>query len=146
MGAGKALFMLNVPNVEIARTLDVSETTVSNWVTKGGWRDERASGMAIKKTIQDNVLFLIDYQLEALRQLTEEYRSAGKLKLIDKGEVDGLSKLFATVKGKELSWANVVTVIRELLEYLASKDPDLAKALVPHTDDFLNTKRETMTV
>lgn len=145
MGAGKALFMQNISNVEIARTLDVSETTVSNWVTKGGWREERANGLALKKTIQDTLLTLIDYQLEALSQITEENRTAGKLKLLDKAEIDALSKMFAAIKGKEQTWANVVSTIREFSSFINEKDNDLAKALIPYADDFLMTKRDVMT-
>lgn len=144
MQAGKALFMLSVPGADIARTLDVSETTVSNWVKKGGWRDERASGLAQRKNSQDIILGLIYYQLEALKEITETNRNAGTLKLIDKGEVDALAKLFATVKGKELSFANLVTVIRELIEFLNRHNPDLAKALVPYTNDFLLIKKESL--
>ncbi len=144
-GAGKALYMQNVPNVEIARILDVSETTVSNWVTKGGWREERATGLALKKTIQDNLLALIDYQLEALNQIAEENRSSGgKMKLLDKADIDALSKMFATIKGKELTFANLITVVRELIEFLNQKSPDLAKALVPYTNDFLLAKKEVL--
>ncbi|GAB2586543.1 hypothetical protein [Spirosoma areae] len=145
MGAGKALYMLNVPNVEIARTLDVSETTVSNWVTKGGWREERAAGMALKKNIQDSLLGLIDYQLEALNKIKDDNRRSGDLKLIDKGDVDALAKMFATIKGKELSFAMLATVIRELIEFLSQRSPDLAKMLVPYTNDFLLAKKEVLT-
>lgn len=146
MAAGKAMYMLSVANVEIARTLDVSETTVSNWVTKGGWREERAAGLSQKKNIQDTLLFLIDYQLEALRQQVDRNKSTdpGKLALLGNAEVDGLAKLFAQIKGKELTFANLVTVIRELIEFLNQKSPDLAKALIPHTNDFLHAKREVL--
>ena len=144
MGAGKALYMASVPNIDIARTLDVSENTVSNWVVKGGWRQERAVGLAQRKNSQDIILGLIDYQLEALKEITDQQRAAGTLKLIDKGEVDALAKLFATVKGKELTFAGLVTVIRELIEFLNAHNPDLAKTLVPFTNDFLLAKRDVL--
>lgn len=144
MNAGRALYMMGIPSGEIARLLDVSDTTVSNWTTKGNWREERAAGMAVRKNIQDSLLSLIDYQLEALREITEQNRASGTLKLIDKGEVDALAKLFATIKGKELTFAGLVSVIRELLEYLNQKSPDLAKALIPFTNDFLLTKKEVL--
>ena len=147
MQAGKALFMQGIANIEIARTLGVSENTVSSWVKKGNWREERANGHAIKKTIQDSILTLIDYQLEALLQATEVNRSNNpdKLKLLDKAEIDALSKMFATIKGKEQTWANVVTTIREYTAYVNEKDNDLAKAMIPFADDFLMTKRDIMT-
>jgi predicted transcriptional regulator len=142
---GKELFMSGIPANEIARILDVSPTTVSNWTTKEGWHEERSGKMAQKKTIQDHLLILIDYQLEALHQVTIECRKEDKLRLIEKGEIDALSKMFSVIKGKELQWSNVVDVIREFAEFVNRKDSDLAKAIVPFTDDFLLVKRDAMT-
>ena len=146
MSAGRAMYMLNVSNVEIARTLDVSETTVSNWVTKGGWREERALAAAQKRNVQDRMMKLIEYQLEALDQQVDKNRvdSSDELPLLSTGHVDGLAKLFAQIKGKELTFATLVTVIRELLEHLNQKSPDLAKALVPHSNEFLLIKKEVL--
>ena len=203
MGAGKVLYMLNVPNVEIARTLDVSDTTVSNWVSKGGWREERADAASRKKARMDMLGDLIDYQLEALHQrmtrsrdmallvahqeeviftaralfmldIAEDeitdvlsldndelegwiklrgWRSArdnkemhqrGILQPLDKGEVDALTKLFSQVKGKELTFDSLVNLIRELIEFLNQKTPDMAKAMVPYTNDFLLSKKEVL--
>ncbi|MFC5408015.1 DUF1804 family protein [Larkinella bovis] len=144
---GKELYMLGKPAQEIARMLDVSTTTVSNWTTKEGWREERASKLSQKKTIQDSLLFLIDYQLEALSEKVRKNREEmDELPLLDKGEIDALSKMFAVIKGKELQWSNVVDVIREFGEAVNRKDPDFAKALVPFMDDFLLFKRESMTI
>ncbi|GAB3734956.1 hypothetical protein [Spirosoma lituiforme] len=201
MATGKVMYMLNVPNVEIARTLDVSETTVSNWVTKGNWREERSDQTSRKKARMDMLGDLIDYQLEALHQFMSRGREMasvvaeqerivkagealymidcpvediadvlqeeeaevekwiksrgwqekratqhmnGRLMPLDKGEVDALAKMFAQVKGKELTFDNLVNLIRELLEFLNQKSPDLAKALVPYTNDFLFAKKEVL--
>lgn len=139
---GKALFMAGISNQEIATTLGVSDTTVSNWVVKGEWREERASGMAQKETIERGILNLIDYQLEALNKQVKTNRDVDDVRPLDKGEVDALGKLFATVKGKELTFAQVVGVVREIVQHLTKHAPDLAKAIVPHTNDYLATKRD----
>jgi hypothetical protein len=200
-GAGKLLYMNNVPNVEIARTLDVSETTVSNWVTKGGWRDERADSVSKKKARMDMLGDAIDYQLEALHQWIQRSRQnakqvaadervhqaaramflvdadqdtimdaldideetlklwikaggwmqarinaddEGTLRFIDKGDVDALAKMFSQVKGKELTFDNLVNLIRELIDFLNGVAPDLAKALAPYTNDFILSKQNVL--
>lgn len=136
------MFMAGISGQEIAATLGVSDTTVSSWVVKGEWREERAAGLSQKQTIEQNLLNLIDYQLEALNKQVKTNREGNDVRPLDKSEVDALSKLFATVKGKELSFAQVVTVVREIVQYLTKADPALAKALVPHTNDYLATKRD----
>ncbi|WP_158600310.1 hypothetical protein [Fibrisoma montanum] len=147
---GKELFMIKIPANEIARILDVSATTVSNWTTAEGWHEERAGAISRKRNRMDLMGDLIDYQLEAMHQRVKANRQAitddpeAALVLIDKGEVDALAKMFATIKGKELSWANIVGIVRELVEFINAKSPDLAKAIVPYSDDYLVTKREVM--
>lgn len=201
MGAGKALYMQNIPNNEIARALDVSETTVSNWVTKGNWRDERSEVASKKKARMDMLGDLIDYQLEALHQRMHRSREhaafvaqnelvvnaarslylidrdlediadtleidvdevedwvkkrgwdqrkadgeRGVLLPLDKGEIDALAKMFAQVKGKELTFDIMVNLVREVVEFLNQKAPDLAKAVIPYTNDFLLAKKEVLT-
>jgi uncharacterized protein YjcR len=192
-----------VPNNEIARTLDVSETTVSNWVTKGGWRDERADANNKKKARVDMMGDLVDYQLESMHQrmhrnrrmakqyaleerviLTarsmymidvdqktiidvlgiseEEFKkwakegfwierrenidNEGVLQSIDKGEVDALTKMFSQMKGKELTFDMIVNQLRDILDFLNQKNPDLAKAVVPFTNDYLAAKKEVLAV
>ncbi|MGA0556539.1 terminase gpP N-terminus-related DNA-binding protein [Larkinella sp. VNQ87] len=145
--SGKELYMMGLQSQDIARILGVSATTVSTWTSKEGWREERAAKLSQKRTIQDRILDLIDYQLEALNERVLGYRTANpdELPLLDKGEIDALSKMFAVIKGRELQWATVVDIVREFAEHVHRKDADLAKALVPYSDDFLQLKRDLMT-
>jgi predicted transcriptional regulator len=140
--AAKDLFMLGRDQQVIARTLAVSQTTMTKWAKDGNWREERARKNGMHESISARILTLIDYQIEALEELTKDHRSSGKLKLLDKGEIDALSKLFATIKGKDISWSQYVNVTKELIEFLSERDNELAKLVVEHTDYFLLHKRD----
>ena len=141
----KDLFMLGWDQSKIANTVGVTPATMSKWATTDAWREERATKYSINDSISNSILELIDYQLTAMKNMVEGYKQEGSKRLIDKGEVDALSKLFAGVKGKDMAWTHYVNVCKELADYVSAKDPELAKRLVELTDTFLMQKRETLT-
>lgn len=142
--AAKELFFLNWDQTEIARVVNVTNATVSKWVNQEKWREERALKYSLKESIGGQLMELIDYQLSALREKVKTYKESGDLKLLDKGEIDALSKMFASVKQKDVQWTHYVNVCRELCDYVDSKDSDFAKALLNFTDGFLMQKRERL--
>jgi predicted transcriptional regulator len=142
--AAKELFFLGWDQNRIAATVDVTPATLSKWVTVDGWREERAKKYSIHDSISNSLLELIDYQLSAIKEKVKGYKDEGSMKLLDKGEIDALSKLFAGVKQKDISWTHYVNVCRELANHVATKDPDFAKALIEFTDVFLMQKRESL--
>lgn len=143
--AARDLFMLGRDQQYVARVLKISQTSMSKWAKEGNWREQRSQKYSLEESRADRMLGLIDYQIEALQNLTEEHRKTGKLKLLDKGEIDALSKLFATIKGKDVSWSQYVNVTRELIEFISTRDNELAKLIVEHTDAFLLHKRDLIT-
>lgn len=142
--AAKELFFLGWDQSRIARTVGVTEQTISKWVNVSLWKEERAHKYSINDSISNQLLELIDYQLAAIRDKVKNYKESGEMKLLDKGEIDALSKMFAGVKQKDIQWTHYVNVCRELSEYISTKDPDFAKALVDFTDAFLMVKRENL--
>lgn len=148
----RELFLKEIPQKEIARILNVTEPTVSTWVNDNNWKVQRAMLFARQDSRVKILANLIDYQLEALQMRVEENRKqfnnkeADNLQLIDKGEIDALIKMFSAVKGSELSWTKMVDVVRDFMSFLNERSPDLAKALVIYSDEFLLTKREAFNV
>lgn len=141
--AARDLFMLGRDQQYVARVMGISPTTISKYAKEENWREERSKKYSLEESRADRMMELIDYQIEALLVTTDNNRKAGgALKLLEKGEIDALSKLFATIKGKDVSWSQYVNVTRELIEFLSARDNDLAKSLVEHTDAFLMHKRE----
>lgn len=147
--AAKELFMLSYEQNKIARIVDVTDATISKWVNEGLWREERAKKFSLNDSIVNQTLELIDYQLMAIRanmkELKEKALADGKaMPLIGKGEIDALSKMFASVKQKDITWTHYVNVCRELADFIATKDPDFAKSLMDFTDAFLMNKKDSI--
>ncbi len=126
---------------DIARILRVTEATVSRWSTDANWREERLRAAMARETAEEGIWQLINHQIEVLRGMTENWRAAGDNRLIDKGDIDALQKMFAAVKGKQMAWTHYVAVTRELMEHLSATSPELAKQVVEHVDSFLHDKR-----
>jgi len=154
--AAKELFLIGWDQGRIARTVDVTETTMSSWVNKEGWKQERAKKHSLNDSISNQVLELIDHQIAAIRSNMEYLNNEKEFlekkdgkplptPLIGKGEIDALSKLFAAIKQKDITWTHYVNVCKELSDYISTKDPEFAKALMEFTDTFLMQKRESLT-
>lgn len=153
--AAKELYLLGWDQGRIASTVDVSTATMSAWVNKDGWKQERTKKYSLEDSISNQVMDMIDYQLAAIRSNMDHLKrekealesQKGKelpLPLIGKGEIDALSKLFASVKQKDIQWTHYVNVCKELADYISGKDPEFAKALIDFTDAFLMKKRENL--
>jgi transcriptional regulator len=138
---------------DIARTLKISEKTVSLYVTKNGLRKSRTMQSLARKTSEENALIALEHQTTIIRLIAEKLRNALdenpsmedlKAALIPKGEIDAVQKLFTTIKGKELEWSAVVKIIREFTAWLKEVDMAIAQNVVDHADDYINEKRRVM--
>jgi transcriptional regulator with XRE-family HTH domain len=141
--AAKLLFMDGWEQKDIAELLKVSENTLSKWVRHNNWGDVRTAAMLFETTSAEAVRELIGYQLEALRRKKNELVATGEFKLLDRGDIDALQKLFTTIKRGELKWDDHVRTMRRFMEYLQERDPELAKRLISHADVYLNDIRQT---
>ncbi|WP_080058300.1 terminase gpP N-terminus-related DNA-binding protein [Spirosoma aerolatum] len=142
MQAGKALYMRNIPNMEIASILDVSETTVSNWAVKNGWREERLKTSTLKKTIEDRLYKLIDYQLEVMDNFVNVQRQGNSLASLDKGQLYSLRLMLLSISNDQNDFGTIVSIIRQFVEYLSNSSPALAKQVIDISHEFVRTKRE----
>lgn len=148
--AGFELYNADWSQKDIARILDVSEKTVVNWKQKNRWEEKRAKRNMAEEISEDGIWELINYQITALRMKKnkfEEQLASGEIKdlpVLDKGDVDALQKMWTTVKGKQLEWSTIVRIIRDFVGNISEKDNDLARALLNHTDDYLNFKRKNL--
>ncbi len=145
--AAKALFFEGWTQTRIAEAIQVTETTLSKWAAAGNWREERAKKLSLEESNTSRVLYLLDYQLETMTAQVDQWRGGPveKRKLIDKGEIDALSKLFSAIKGKDLVWTQYVEVTKQIMVFVSLRDNELSKLLIPHTDAFLMEKRENLT-
>lgn len=148
--AAHILFNEGVSQKEIASIIDVSEKTISLWAKQGNWDKKRSENNLQKQTSEEGVWELINYQLKVLKRIKEIHESELdncedlkdiKAKLIDRGDIDALQKLFTTIKGKEMEWSQRVKVIREFTEYLEVEDGKIAQSVIPLANQYLNEKR-----
>ena len=147
------LFSAGWDQNDIAKTLKISEKTVSGHVTKNGLRKSRTMQSLARKTSEENALIALEHQTTIIRLIAEKLRNAMgenpsmeelKAALIPKGEIDAVQKLFTTIKGKELEWSAVVKIIREFTSWLKEVDMKIAQGVVDHADDYINEKRRVM--
>jgi len=149
--AAHILYNQGTSQKDISAILGISEKTISLWVTRGKWNAKRAENNLKKTTSEESVWELISYQLKVLKKIKDIHEreldtvddlKEVKAKLIDRGDIDALQKLFTTIKGKELEWAQRVKVIRDFTEYLEVEDSSLAKQVIPLANQYLNEKRK----
>jgi len=138
------LFEIGWTQKHIAAALKISETTISKWAKKYDWDGERAKNTAADEANEARLKKLINYNLRVLQLKTEEWEQAGELKLIERGDVDALSKLYSSIKGKEHTWAQQVELITEFIGFVEKKSLDLAKKLLPLGDEFVTGKKASV--
>lgn len=139
--AAQVLFNQGWKQNRIAKLLGVTEQTLTKWVNDGDWQKRRADQAMQEETSNEKIWKLIDHNLRILQtRIDGEWKEM----LIPRGDIDALYKLRAAVKNEQKTWANYVSTSRELVEYIQSKDTDLARGLLNHIDDFLNQKRREL--
>lgn len=127
---------------KIAKTMGVSVQTISAWADEDQWDEIREKNRKIEKDIKGRVYKMIDHSLRVFEQEMDEQEKKGVLKHFDKGQIDGLSKLLAGIKSKEISFGNAVKLLTDFLTYLNTEDTVIAKRIIPHVDSFIATLRK----
>lgn len=142
--AARILFLNGVSQKDISGMLRISEQTISRWKREDNWEEESSRNQLFEYTSAEMVQELIEYQLKVLKQRKEQWEEAGELKLITKGDIDALSKLYSTIKKRETRWGEYINILREFMSWLETQNLQLAKKVVDHIDTFLDAKRKTM--
>ena len=142
--AAKLMFFEGYAQKEIAQLLGCPETTVSRWKKEDKWDKLLDEKNTIQQTNEQYVKKLINYQLKSLDALVDQWESEGTPRLIQKGEIDALSKLYATIKKKDVESTTYVKIVREFMSYLQDENLAMAKKIIPISDNFLNDKRESL--
>lgn len=148
--AAQELFNAGWDQKRVAAILELSEQTISAWKAKYRWEEKRATKNMAREVAEDRVWRLINYQLKVLDLQVDELerklskKEIEKLTPLDKGDVDALQKLWTTVKTKQLDWSVIVNNIKDFVGFLSEREIELAKAILTHTDDYLNFKRKNL--
>lgn len=138
---------------EICKLLRRSQKTIYMWQKKYNWNAKCLREDLFKQTAEEDVQELISHNLKILKMIAEKKNSVLKKRggnsvddlqssLISRGDIDALQKLFSTIKGKELTWSTMVKILREFMEHLEAENLELAKKVLPYSNEFLNVKRK----
>lgn len=143
--AARTLYLEGWSQREIAKTLHKSEKTIGTWKRDDNWDKAKAGFSMQKATAEDTVWELINYQLATLKRIKDNYeKEPDEPKLIARGDIDALQKLFTTVKGRDIEWSALVKVLREFATWLRSENLPLAQEIMQYADAWLNEKRKQL--
>lgn len=143
--AAQVLFIEGYTQVDIAKILSVSEMTVSKWRSTDHWTEKKINIDLLQDNSVQRILKMIDYQTRAIERKYEGWLEEDEktTRLIERGDIDALQKLFTTIRRDTKKFSDYVSVLKEFLEHTQHKDIELAKALTHVADDFINVKRQT---
>ena len=151
--AAYTLFLNGLSLKEISTILNISYNTITKWSSEADWKRTKAEKVLREQTSQERIWGLIDYQLKIIERITQARTSELsktidpeqlKKALIERGDIDALQKLFTTIKGKEITWDQMVKLTRELIEFIENGHFQLAKQMAPLANEWLNEKRESL--
>jgi uncharacterized protein YjcR len=141
--AAEILFLEGVSQKEISTILGISENTLSKWRATGKWTEKKVNQDMLENNSVQRILKMIDYTTRIMNKRIDEWEKDDTMQMIDKGEIDALSKLFATIRRDSKKFADYVSVLKEFFEWLQHKDIDIAKQLTLPADEFINFKRQS---
>lgn len=105
-----------------------------------------------KETATSSIQDLIQYQLKILKAIakkrdenlanidTAEIKDLNDA-LIKNGDLDGLQKLFTTIKGKQLEYDDKVKIVTDFLKFTEHTNLSLAKKITGLTFEYIEYLR-----
>ena len=138
------LFKEGVPQKMIASVVKRTEATIVRWKKEGNWDRRRVESVTAKRTAQEDAQELLNYQLDTLKRMKEDFANAESPTLIPKGAIDGIRDLYNITKENQLDFRMYVRFIRELTKYISDNNMGLAQESMQIFDDFLNSKRNQL--
>jgi len=144
--AAKILYLEGYEQKDIAKMMRVSQNTISRWSTSGKWKEKKVSTEMKSDNSVQRIIGLIDYQTRALKRKTDQFleENPESTKLIERGDIDALQKLFTTIRKDAKKFSDYVHVMKEFLNFLQHHNLDLAKRLTEPADLFINEKRKVL--
>ncbi len=144
--AARCLFMNGFSQQFIARSLRKSDNTIKDWKRRDGWEEAKLKADTHQQSSEEGIRELIDYQLTALKELKDiwisERKAGERPKLIERGEIDALQKLYSAIRPKEQGWENAVRTVKDIMEWLEREYPGLAKEFASVAPLYTESKRK----
>ena len=145
--AARTLFMTGKYGLgDIATMMGVSNGTITKWNAEDGWSEDYDRDTKIVNDSEASIRELIHYNLTILKAKARaakkaldngDLEDASQMELITGKDIDGLSKLYAQIKRKDLEFADKIIVISDFLSFAASKRPELNTDIQSLTDGYI---------
>jgi predicted transcriptional regulator len=144
--AAKSLYMEGFTQDDIATIISVAPNTITRWKQDDNWSEQRIQRLLSDQSTADGVREIINYQIDVLRIKKDEQMllPKGERKLILAGDIDGLTKLFSTIKKDEIKFEAYIAITRKLLIFIVNEDLHLGKQIEPLFDRFINEMRKVL--
>ncbi len=127
---------------KIAKFIGVSVQTISAWAEEDDWDETRAKRLKIEKNMKMRIHRLVDHTLEVFESEIQDQHEKGEIKHLDRGQIDGLSKLLSGIKTKEMSFNDSVKLLTDFAGFVNGFDNALAKLILPYTDSYISELRK----
>lgn len=148
------LFILGWEQKRIATVMARTEQTINKWCKDGQWHAQRDIHRSKLQASKEIITQLLHHQLSVIQQIVTKKQqelanqndpSSQELEklLIQSKEADLVAKFFAQIRDQETQWDKLVSIASELIDFVQSKNLELAKKLIPVIDEFIQTKRAT---
>jgi gas vesicle protein len=148
------LFMLGWEQKRIATVMNRTEQTINKWCKDGQWHAQRDIHRSKLQASKELISDLLHHQLSIIKLIVSKKKqelaenidpTSQELEklLIQSKEADLVSKFFAQIRDQETQWDKLVSIASELIDFVQSKNLELAKKLIPLIDEFIQTKRAT---
>jgi transposase len=144
--AARSLYMDGFTQKDIASMFRLAENTISRWSQEGGWKERKVSVDLLQDNSTQHILELIHYTTSVLKRRKDNWleEDPNTVKLLDKGDIDALQKLWTTIRKDSRKFSDYAYVLKEFGEFLMDRDLDLAKKWQAHANLFLNEKRKVL--
>lgn len=146
----KQLYMSGKSQKDIAKLVNVQEKTISNWVSKFGWKQEREARFIGRRTQEENLRKLISDLAEKAIRIESEMELARKRDETNKflelqtelnRVTDAASKwnkqYEAIVKENKVSLATYIQVMEQIFEAVRKYSPKLYMEMVEFQEEHL---------
>lgn len=134
-------FHSNFTQNEIADIVGVSVKSISQWKSEGKWEEKKLKRNSNEDVAADLVWRQLLNNLNVYDRRLNEATEAGEEFLLDAKACDALLKLHGLIKSKVTGWETYIIIVREVLEFIRIKNPELAKMLTELFAEFLRTKQ-----
>jgi transposase len=131
------LFFQGLTQKAIAKSLNVSENTISRWVKEGNWKNKKES-LIISKEKRLSELY------EELAEINRKIQDKEGYKVADTKDANVRRQLIKDIKDLETDYnvGEMVTIGRDFTNFVKEVDFDLAMAIIDVYDAFINHQLE----